>query len=89
MQHKGYTMEPWIHDQVINDFNTIGMADERISIKNDQEPALVDLVREIARVRPGVGAALYESRVGTATQTPGLKWPYRKSRPWSEPSGQL
>ena len=63
VQHKGYTMEPWIRDQLINDFNTIGLVNERISIKNDQEPALVNLVKEIARVRPGVGAALDESRV--------------------------
>ena len=58
VQHKRYTQEPWIRDQIISDFNTIGLSDERMSIKNDQEPALVDLVKEIARVRPGVGTAL-------------------------------
>ena len=64
VQHKGYTMEPWIRNQIIYDLNTIGMKDERISIKNDQEPSLVDLVKEVARVRDGAGTALDESRVG-------------------------
>ena len=64
VQHKGHTMEPWIRDQLINDFNTVGLANERISIKSDQEPAMLDLVKEIARIRPGVGTALDESRVG-------------------------
>ena len=64
VQHKGYTMEPWIKDQLLHDFNTIGLSDERIAIKNDQEPALVDLMKEVARVRGGAGTALDESRVG-------------------------
>ena len=65
VQHKGFTMEPWIRDQLIFDFDTIGLSkDQRIAMKNDQEPSLVDLVKEIARVRGGAGTALDESRVG-------------------------
>ena len=59
VQHKGFTMEPWNRDQLIFDFNTVGLAqDQRISIKNDQEPSLVDLVKEVARTRGSAGTAL-------------------------------
>ena len=65
VQHKGFTMAPWIRDQLIFDLNTVGLAqDQRMSMKHNEETSLVDLVKEIACVRGSAGTALDESRVG-------------------------
>ena len=56
--------EEWVVHQICEDLETIGLKYDRI-IKEDQELAVVDLAREIARNREGgFGTALDNSRVG-------------------------
>ena len=43
---------------------TVGLAGERIIIKADQEVAITDLQRTVARLRKDYGSALEQSRVG-------------------------
>ena len=64
VERKG-AAEEWVSQQLIEDFETIGLQDERIVLKSDQEPAVVDLLREVANQRKAhYGAALEHSAVG-------------------------
>ena len=60
---KGASNEPWVVKQILHDIDTIGLSQERIIIKNDQEPAIKDLKAELARQR-NAATASEESRVG-------------------------
>ena len=51
-------------EQIVDDFETVGLANERIVIKADQEVAITDLQRSVARLRKDHGSALEQSRVG-------------------------
>ena len=64
VRHKGTVKEPWVAKQVIWDLDTVGISGERLAVKSDQEAAITDLSREIARLRGGRGIALDESRAG-------------------------
>ena len=64
VRHKGVLQEPWIAKQIMHDFDTVGLANERIIIKNDQESNIVALQHEIKRRRATHGTALDEGRVG-------------------------
>ena len=59
----GAANKPWVVKQILHDLDTIGLSQERIIIKNDQEPAITDLKAELARQRKAVTAP-EESRVG-------------------------
>ena len=62
--HKGGVLEPWLPKQIIHDLATVGIGNERIGIKSDQESNITALANEIARLRGGsAGTALDESRV--------------------------
>jgi hypothetical protein len=57
--------EEWAIHQICEDLETIGLKDDRIIAKEDQEPSIVDVAREIARHRGGrFGTAIDNSRVG-------------------------
>ena len=52
-------------DQIVEDLDTIGLRNDRIIMKSDQEPAIVDVAKEIARQRiSSHGTALENSAVG-------------------------
>ena len=57
VRHKGVLQEPWIAKQIMHDFDTVGLANERTVVKND-------LQHEIKRRRATHGTALDEERVG-------------------------
>ena len=63
VEAKGGT-ETWVADQIAEDLQTIGVAEEKVIVKSDQESSIVDLAKEIARSRPGVSTALETSKVG-------------------------
>ena len=64
VDQKGAT-EEWAIHKICEDLETVGMKGDRIIIKDDQEPAIVDVAREIARNRGGqFGTAIDNSRVG-------------------------
>ena len=62
VEHKG--SDDWVAEQIVDDLETVGLANERIVIKADQETAITDLQRSVAKLRKGYGSALEQSRVG-------------------------
>ncbi len=56
--------ETWLTDQIVEDIETVGLAEERIIVKADQEAAIGDVQRSVAKARAGHGTALENSRVG-------------------------
>lgn len=64
LKTKSVSEDPWIADQLVDDLGTIGMANERIILKSDQEASIVELQSEIARRRPTVGTGMEQSKVG-------------------------
>ena len=56
--------EEWLVDQIVEDMDTIGLAEERIIVKTDQEPSMTDMQKSIAKERAKHGTALENSRVG-------------------------
>ena len=61
--HKGATMEPWVVKQLLYDMETVGLNNERIVVKVDQEASIKELQKAIANARGGE-TALEEARVG-------------------------
>ena len=62
VEHKG--SDEWVAEQIVDDLETVGLANERIVIKADQEAVITDLQRNVAQLRKGYGSALEQSRVG-------------------------
>lgn len=57
--------EEWVVHQICEDLETIGLKDDRLIVKEDQENSAVDVAREVARNRGGrFGTAIDNSRVG-------------------------
>ena len=56
--------DDWLTEQIVDDLETVGLANERIVINADQEVAIADLQRSVARLRKDYGSALEQSRVG-------------------------
>ena len=64
LKSKSVSEDPWIVDQVVDDLNTIGMANERVIIKSDQESSITEMQSEIAKKRPTVSTGTENSKVG-------------------------
>ena len=62
VEHK--ESDDWVAEQIVDDLEMVGLANERIVIKADQEAAITDLQRNVAQLRKGYGSALEQSRVG-------------------------
>ena len=59
------SMDEWMIQQVCDDLETIGFKNERLVLKTDQEPAIVDVMKEIQKTREcEYGTAIDNSRVG-------------------------
>ena len=56
--------EQWMIEQIVEDFETIGLTEERIIIKTDQEASITDVQNGIVKARAGHGTAMEHSRVG-------------------------
>ncbi len=63
VQSKGAT-EEWVKDQILEDLETVGVSDERIIVKSDQEASMTDMQQAIATARGKLGTALENSKVG-------------------------
>ena len=63
VQRKGATDE-WLAEQITDDFETIGLAGERLIIKANQETAITDVQRAVAAARSKFGTAIEQARVG-------------------------
>ena len=64
IEGKGAVSVDWVAQQVVEDIETVGLANERIITKTDQEPSIIQLQQEIAARRKDGGTALENSRVG-------------------------
>ena len=64
LKSKSVAEDPWVADQIVHDLNTIGMGQNRIIAKTDQEASVVELQSEIARRRADIGTSLENNRVG-------------------------
>ena len=51
LKSKSVNEDPWIADQLVDDMRTVGLANERILVKPDQEASIVDLQLGIAKRR--------------------------------------
>ena len=71
-------MELWPAAKICDDLATVGIGKGRIVVKADQEPAIVDLQKEISRVRSDVGTALDSLRVGDFDSNGNLERAIRK-----------
>ena len=56
--------EAWVVEQILEDMQTVGLSNERIILKTDQEPSITELQRSIVEARAGHGTAIENSRVG-------------------------
>ena len=66
VEHKGGT-EQWVIDQICEDLETVGLRNERVIVKTDQEASANDIAREVARNRSAeYGTALDNSSVGAS-----------------------
>ena len=64
VERKGAS-EEWVIHQICEDIEIVGLKEDRIIIKDDQEPAIIDVAKQIAMNRGGrFGTALDNSRVG-------------------------
>ena len=64
VEKKGGT-EAWVVDQICEDLDTVGLRNDRIIVKNDQENSANDVAREVARCRASdYGTAVENSNVG-------------------------
>ena len=59
------SMEKWMVRQAIEDLETVGLKNERLVLKSDQESSIVDVMKEIQKSREcKSGTAMDNSRVG-------------------------
>ena len=56
--------EAWVAEQIVEDLETVGLSQERIIVKADQEASITDVQRAVVQARSGLGTALEQSRVG-------------------------
>ena len=56
--------EAWMVEQMVEDFQTVGLTNERLILKSDQENSIKELQRAVAEARAGHGTAIENSRVG-------------------------
>ena len=57
--------EEWVLHQVLEDLETVGLRNERVVLKADQEPAIAEVLREIAKLRKDdYGTGIDNSSVG-------------------------
>ena len=64
IEGKGAISVEWLAQKVVEDIETVGLAQERIITKTDQEASIVQLQQEVAKHRKDGGTALENSRVG-------------------------
>ena len=58
--------DEWLPEQLVEDFETIGLTQERLILKADQEPSITDMQRVVVKRRAGHGTALEQSHVGVS-----------------------
>ena len=56
--------EKWVAEQMAEDIETIGLSEERIILKADQEASITEVQRAVAKAREGYGTAIEQSKVG-------------------------
>ena len=86
VEHKGAS-EAWVLDQIVEDLDTVGLRNEKIVMKSDQEPAAAEVSRAVARSRvTDFGTGIEHSSVGDSNSNATGKEP---SRTWKARSGRF
>ena len=68
VERKGAS-EEWVIHQICEDLETVGLKEDRIIIKDDQEPAIMDVAKQIALNRRGrFGTAMDNSQVSNIVE---------------------
>ena len=65
---------------MVEDIETVGLAQERIITKTDQEPAIIQLQQEVARRRKEAVTAIANSRVGASHSNGNIERNIREVR---------
>ena len=60
--------EQWMVDQIVDDFQAIGLTNERLIIKSDQENSITEVPRGVVAARAGHGTAIENGKVERAIQ---------------------
>ena len=68
LESKSAVVEKWVATQISEDVATVGLHRERIIAKSDQEPAILELQKEIARQRAEAGTGIENSGVGDSNR---------------------
>ena len=53
-----------VSEQIVEELETIGLTNEILIFKSDQESSITDIRRAVAKMRRGYGTAIEQSRVG-------------------------
>ena len=61
----------WVSEQVCRDLRNFGISGDLV-FKTDQEPALVDLMKQVCALRPSSRSCLTHSGVGLSKETGSL-----------------
>ena len=73
VQSKGAS-EAWVVDQILEDLDTIGLRNDRVVVKSDQEPSAQEVSRAIAHGRAAdYGTAIEASAVGASDTNASVK----------------
>ena len=73
VQSKGAS-EAWVVDQIVEDLDTAGLRNDKVVVKSDQEPAIQELARAVARSREtDYGSAIGASAVGDSDSNASIE----------------
>ena len=56
--------EAWVAEHIVEDMETVGVTEERLIVKADQEISITDVQKAVVKLRSGYGTAIDQSRVG-------------------------
>ena len=79
VQSKG-AAEQWVIEQIAEDLETVGLANERIIIKAVQENSITDVQRAVVRLRKDYATCIEQSRVGDSNSNVKVEGRFRISK---------
>ena len=87
VEGKGISAAEWLITQVIEDLDTCGLDGCHMVVKSDQEPAIVEVQKEISEVRRRAGTggtALEDYRVGDSQSNGRVERAIEELGDWCE-----
>ena len=66
--------ESWVIEQIVEDLDTVGLRNDKVVVKSDQEPSVQEVSRAIARARAAdYGTAIEASSVGDSNSNASIE----------------